>query len=247
MAVIRMVEAETELGSVGAEAGDLRRGETEMSELHRRGLVVVAARVLAIAFGDATDLLVADAQQNVVLDTAETFERGLAAHLVIDLEHHGGDKLVPLRDERIISAQLVLDLRLPALLDVEHLVDLMTHRRVVLQVERGEGTDIDLVKFDSLRDMHAGEGAFGSEELRRVLRRLLGDRSTDLECCREIALFDAPRAAMAGAALDHGGCRPGQETQHLSGFLSHVLRPRVAGDVERDATRQRGQTLGQAY
>ena len=37
---------------------------------------------------------------------------------------------------------------------------------------------------------------------------------------------------MAGAPLDHADLGLGQKAQHLGGFLSHVLGPRVAGDVQ---------------
>src|SRR5260370_27781499 len=92
MAVIRVIEAEKDLSFLGTEAGALRGAEAEMDELHGRGLVVLAARVLAVAFRDAANLLAADAQYHVLFDAAEPFERGLAALLVVDFEHHRGDK-----------------------------------------------------------------------------------------------------------------------------------------------------------
>src|SRR5258708_32642231 len=119
MAVIRMIEAEKDIGVLGAEAGALRRGEAEMTDLHGRGLVALAARVLAVAFRDAANLLAADAQNHVQLDAAEPFERGLAAFLVVNFEHHCGDELVSLGYQWIIGAQLIVDLRLAALLDVQ--------------------------------------------------------------------------------------------------------------------------------
>src|SRR5258708_39412556 len=119
MAVMRMIEAKKDMGVLRTEAGALRRGEAEMNELPGRGFVVLAACVLAVAFRDAANLLAADAQNHVLLDAAEPFERGLAAFLVVDFEHHCSDELVSLGYQRIIGAQLIVDLRLAALLDVQ--------------------------------------------------------------------------------------------------------------------------------
>src|SRR5215469_16158290 len=54
-----------------------------------------------------------------------------------------------------------------------------------------------------LRDMHAGERAFGREERLRILQCLACDRSSDLDGALEIALEHAPRPTMAGATLDY--------------------------------------------
>src|SRR5260370_112204 len=146
MAVVRMIEGEKNLDALAAELRHLRRGETKMDELHRRGLVVVAARVLAVALRDAANRLAADDQYHVILDAAESFERGLAARLLVDLEHYRGDQLAALRDQRVVGAQLVFDLRLAALFDVKHLVDLMPHRRIILEIEGGERADLDAAR-----------------------------------------------------------------------------------------------------
>ena len=52
-------------------------------------------------------------------------------------------------------------------------------------------------------------------------------------------LHDAEGAAMSGAALDHIEFRVGNEAQHFHGLGAHVLRPRVAGHVDTDATLKR--------
>ena len=44
---------------------------------------------------------------------------------------------------------------------------------------------------------------------------------------------------MAGAALDHLQIGIGDQAQHLGRLLAHVLRPRMAGDVQRDAAVER--------
>src|SRR5437763_8792021 len=152
MAVIGMIEAEENLRAAVAERRDLRLAQTEMHELHRGSLVVLAARILAVALGRAADLLAGDAEQHVVLDAAEALERGLAAGLVVDLDHDGGDQLVAPGDERVIRPELVRDLLLPAFLDVEHLVDLMPHRRIALEIERREGSDLDTARALHRRD-----------------------------------------------------------------------------------------------
>ena len=46
---------------------------------------------------------------------------------IVDLEHDGGDQLAAVGDQRVVGAQLIRDLRLAALLDVEHLLHLMPH------------------------------------------------------------------------------------------------------------------------
>ena len=44
---------------------------------------------------------------------------------------------------------------------------------------------------------------------------------------------------MAGAALNHRDLRLGNQAQHLGRLGAHVLRARVAGEVERDAALDR--------
>ena len=68
---------------------------------------------------------------------------GRAATRVVDLEHDRRDELAALRDQRVIGRQLVCDLRLAALLDVQHLLDLLPHRLEILEIEGGERADLD--------------------------------------------------------------------------------------------------------
>ena len=101
------------------------------------------------AFGGFADagggkvLLAVDLDEHALLDPAQPTQDVQTADRLVDLEHHGGDKLVALRHQRVIGAQLVRDLLLSALLDVEHLVDLVEHRIEALEIERREWTDLD--------------------------------------------------------------------------------------------------------
>src|SRR3546814_1676682 len=52
------------------------------------------------------------------------------------------DLLAALRNQRVVSTQLVLDLLLATFLDVEHLVDLRPHGVVVLEVEGAHRADV---------------------------------------------------------------------------------------------------------
>src|SRR5215216_7153428 len=57
-------------------------------------------------------------------------------------------------------------------------------------------------QLHSLPYMHAGERAFRGEMRLGIAQSLARDRLPDLERGREILFHDAPRAAMARAALD---------------------------------------------
>src|SRR3981081_2820387 len=97
--------------------------------------------------------------------------------------------------------------------------------------------DVVLLSLDPLhplQDVRAGERAFRRDEGGRVLGRLFRHRLSDLERDLEIALLAAPRAAMAGTALDDGDFGRRQEPQHLGRLLAHILCPRVTGDVNGD-------------
>ena len=75
-------------------------------------------------------------------DLLEPGQEGGAAHRIVDLEHHGGDQFAALGHERVLGAQLLGDLRLAALLDEQHLVDLASHGRVVLEKKHAIGTHL---------------------------------------------------------------------------------------------------------
>src|SRR5260370_42041172 len=69
---------------------------------------------------------------------------------------------------------------------------------------RGDVVLLALDPLHPLQNMHGGERAFRRYKRGRVLQRLFRHRLSDLERDPDIALLDAPRAAMARAALDHG-------------------------------------------
>ena len=77
-----------------------------------------------------------DLQEEAVLDAAQAGQRGLAADRILDLEHHRGDQLGALRDQRIVGRQLVGDLRRPAALGQQHLLDLEEHGVEALEIDR---------------------------------------------------------------------------------------------------------------
>src|SRR5262249_55852708 len=114
MPVIRVVEADQDLGSGLLEYGDLGWGEWKADELHRRGLSL-GTGVLAGRIGPALDALAGDPDKGAVLDAAEPRQRGFAALRIVDLEHDGGAEFAALRDQRVVGCQLVLDLLLAAL------------------------------------------------------------------------------------------------------------------------------------
>ena len=74
-----------------------------------------------------------------------------APRRIVDLEHDRGDQLGALRDQRVVGRQLVGDLRLAALLDVQHLLDLLPHRLVILEIECRERADLDPAPASSAR------------------------------------------------------------------------------------------------
>src|SRR6185312_4279761 len=86
----------------------------------------------------------------------------------------------------------------------------------------------------ALEDMRGGERAFRGDESLVVFCRLARDRLSHLERHVEIFLEHAPGAAMPGAALDDGEIRLRQEAQHLRRLGTHVLRARMAGEMQAD-------------
>src|SRR3546814_8729358 len=98
------------------ELRDLRVGEGEVDELHRGSLAVCGGAV-DVLLGRADDALAIDLEECRLLDAAELRQEGLAALRIVDLEHHRGDQLAALRNQRVVSTQLVLDLLLATFLD----------------------------------------------------------------------------------------------------------------------------------
>ena len=102
--------------------------------------------------------------------------------------------------------------------------------------------------FHPLQDVHAGERAFRGDERLRV--RATPGAPTGRPTLSAVSKFSfehAPGAAMARAALDHRDIGLGQQPQHLGRLLAHVLRARVAGDVQRDAAVERLQARRQPF
>ena len=110
----------------------------------------------------------ADLEKNVVLDPAQARQHRGPARRVVDLEHDRGDQLLSLRDQRIVGGQLVLDLRIAALLDMQHLLHLVPHRLVILEVEGREGPDLQPTAPFDLGDplalIAADRGVFGERQ-----------------------------------------------------------------------------------
>ena len=63
----------------------------------------------------------------------------------VDLEHHRGDQIGPLRHQRAVGFELLLKLSVAALLDIEHLLDLMPHRFEITTDDLGNQVRIDVL------------------------------------------------------------------------------------------------------
>jgi len=102
-----------------------------------------------LTYGDA---LATYLDEHLLFDPAKRRQHARAAHRILDLDHHCGDQFLALGDERIVGFELIGDLLLAALLDVEHLVDLMPHRVVILEIEGDERSDLDAAVAFQLGD-----------------------------------------------------------------------------------------------
>src|SRR3546814_16328704 len=105
-----------------------------------------------------------------------TLFRALAAHRIVDLEHDRGNQLAALGDQRVVGPQLVLDLRLAAFFDPQHLVDLLPHGLIALEIEGGDRTDLDpamaLQRQDAVAILIALLAVFGARQDRSDARRV---------------------------------------------------------------------------
>jgi len=108
--------------------------------------------------------------------------------------------------------------------------------------------DLNIVRrigepLDALTDMHARQRAFRNNVFVPRLGGLSRDGLADFQRNVEIILHNAPRPAMAGAALDDLNVSVRQEPKKFSSFLAHVLRARMTGDMDGDATLDGGEAL----
>jgi len=110
-----------------------------------------------------------------VLDAAQVGEHTGAAQRIVDLEHHGRHQLSTLRDQRIVGGELVGQLPGAALLDEEHLVHLVQHGVVGLEVEGGERPDLEPAVLLQLGHALAPLGALAG-----ILRQRNDGRGFDL-------------------------------------------------------------------
>ena len=101
------------------------------------------------------DDIAADLHEDRFLDPAQGQQHRVAALFILDFQHHGGDQFLALRDQRIVGGQLVRDLRLAARLDVQHLLNLLPHRREILEIEGREWADLDAPLPLQLADLAA--------------------------------------------------------------------------------------------
>src|SRR6516164_9635938 len=143
MSIIRMVEADDDLRPRRLEPRNQVEGESKFEELHRRGLALRAG-VFARRIGLATHPLPVDIDVGVVFDPAEAHQLRATAHRIVDLEHYRGDQFGPLRDQRTVGFELLFELSVAALLDIEHLLDLMPHRLEILQMYDRDRADFNL-------------------------------------------------------------------------------------------------------
>src|SRR5215831_10275633 len=167
MPVIRMVETGDYLSTRRLEPRDLTRGERKLDELDRRGFAF-GAGVLARRIGFASDAFPGDIEKDVVFDPAQPHQHRIAAPRVVDLEHHRRNQVAALRDERIVCGELVFELCIPALLDVQHLLHLIPHSIVVLEIECRKGADFEPALLLDLGDPFAlrtsNVGIFGERQ-----------------------------------------------------------------------------------
>ena len=173
-----MVDAEHRLDAGFAELGDLRGREGEVQEMHR-GRLALGGGAVDIGLGHRSDGLAREAHGHGFLDAAQAGQERGPPDRVVDLEHQRGDQLVALGDQRVVGVELVGDLRLAALFDVEHLVDLVPHGVIGLEVEGGIGADACAAVALRLGDPAAAVGALAGVGLGRhdvgVLDLALGD------------------------------------------------------------------------
>src|SRR5215831_12287714 len=142
MPVLRVVETGDYLSTRRLEPRDLIRGERKLDELDRRSFAF-GAGVLARRVRLAADPLPGDIEKDVVFDPAQARQYRIAAPRIIDLEHDRRNQVAALRDKRIVCVELVFDLRISAFLDVQHLLHLVLHRVVILEIERRKRADFE--------------------------------------------------------------------------------------------------------
>ena len=106
-----------------------------MHELYRRGLAL-GRRAVLVDVGNAADVFPLYTQEGSVLDAAKGAKHVTPADGIADLDHEGGGQFRPIRDQRVISRDLVGRLRQPTFLDVDHLLRLRPHRVAAFEVKR---------------------------------------------------------------------------------------------------------------
>ena len=98
----------------------------------------------------------ADLDEGMVLDAADLEQQHTAADFVVDFEHHGRDQLVALRDQGSVSLDFVRQLGVATLFDMQHLLDLMPDRLIILEKESRDRTHLDAAIFLQRRNRLAG-------------------------------------------------------------------------------------------
>src|SRR5205823_10963483 len=83
----------------------------------------------------------------------------------------------------------------------------------------------------ALHDVARRDRAVRAHVVRLDRRHLPEHRPADLHRVLVVLRLHAPRAVVAGAALDYGHLGPGDHLERFARLLSHVLHPGVAGDV----------------
>ena len=109
----------------------------------------------------------------------------------------------------------------------------------------GFGSLLALGHFHHLHQVLGRQRAFRRDVAGIVLQRGLCRGLADLHRHVEVLGPRAPDAAMAAAPFNHRDPRLGDEAQHLRALRAHVLRPRMAGEMQADTALDRGKALGQ--
>ena len=131
------------------------------------GRLAIGVGPVQIGFGNAVDLFDHHAHENGFLDPAGARQEGLPPVLVIDFEHHRANQFPPLGDQWVIGGEFVVDLRLAALFDVQHFVNLPPHCVVALKIAGREGADFEPAMTLERDDLGLLGGADGGEIGRR--------------------------------------------------------------------------------
>jgi hypothetical protein len=133
--VIEVIETDNDLHARRFEPSDLVAGNGNFKELYRRCLPLGTC-VFAGGIGLAAGSLPGNIEKCLFSmppkrDSTATGRAGSSiSNMIVAISSH------PLGNQRVVSRELILQLSVAALLDVQHLLDLLPHRVVILEIKR---------------------------------------------------------------------------------------------------------------